>query len=227
MFAFMTLLDFFKVLGEFSTFAAAIPLGVGAYNFRRLEPARRGVWGLCLAALLAEQVARYYWKQNLPNVWTYHLLAPVLAVGWASIYRLWFAPKISPRLILGVGVLFLPYAVINGILWQSPLDSAFNSNVTVALAAMMVFFGVLYFYLQFNEPHASPLKGNFRFWINGGNLLYYSGSLFLFVIVQYLDNNSRFTSQVFILNAGFNITYMILLAVALWMPPLSPNQKAW
>ncbi|MEL6533781.1 MAG: hypothetical protein AAFQ98_00145 [Bacteroidota bacterium] len=216
------MVNLFLILGEVSTFAALLPILAGIKSWGYHGPTRRAVWLICVTIFAAEQLARYYWLRKEPNLWVYHSLAPLLAVGWCWVYHQKLRPVLPSRVVLALGVLFIPLAIANALWWQLPAANAFNSNVTTPLSGMMVIFALIYFRLQFTSKPLAPIKGNYMLWINSANLLYWAGSLFLFVITQYLVQGDNIGTVAFVLNACFNLINMALLAIALWMKPPNP-----
>jgi len=207
-----------------SAFVPLVPFLAGLSRFTTHNATKRRLWLLVTVIFVAEQVAIWLWFQKTSNVWVFHFLAPLEALGWALVYQQQFKGRVWPKVVMAWGLLMVPFAVINAIWWQQPQNNEFNSHVIMVLAIGMVVIAVSFFMHQLTQPWLQPLKSYFMLWVTSANLLYFTGGLFYFISVQYIQVKGTAANWLFIVNALFNIMRMVIYAKALWMRPAAVKQ---
>lgn len=211
------------LLPHASSLAATLPLLIGMYRLRVLNRTQCLLWGICLSELVVEQLAKVLWHQQANNLWLYNLLLIIEPIVWGAIYNRQFTGRVLPKVARWWAVGFVLFVVVNGIWWQ-PFVTTLGLHAFTALVASMVAFALLYFAQQLKNKHMLPFSSNYMLWVNSGNLLYYTGSLFYFIVLNFIKSNSPEGQLVFTMNALFNITRMALYAKALWMQPVAPSR---
>lgn len=120
--------------------------------------------------------------------------------------------KISLVVVYGLYVLFYS---INVILFQSFFE--FNTNSIVVSSLILIFLSTNYLYRLLSELPTVYVHKLPMLWLTFAVLIYYAGTLFLFLANNYLvrvlgDSHS----MIWILHNILNISKNILFAVALW-----------
>jgi hypothetical protein len=111
---------------------------------------------------------------------------------------------------LGLVVVMIIYNSI----FIEPLDE-FNSNAKGLTQAIIISYAIIYF---FNRISIDLIKNNLILnRINAAIILYYSGSLFIFVFAKFLMENSLLINEYFWeFNALLYLTFQILILIATW-----------
>ena len=152
------------------------------------------------------------------NLWIYHFYTPITFIFMGLVYSRVLKPVIKVRLIyLGI-LLFVIFAVINSLFIQDL--SEFNSNTVRLSSIFYIVFSILYFFRLLKFPMNISLSKVPMFWLNTGVLVYYSGTLILFLVVDSVisDESDLFIAS-WILNALFNIVLLGFYSVALCLKP--------
>ena len=128
------------------------------------------------------------------------------------------------RIILLVGsVLFYVFAVIY---YLSVEDNSFDSLTASIEAILIVTYSIFYLFDQMNKPQVIFIYQEPNFWFVVAFIIYFSGTLFLFIQASNLDREIR--DNFWKINLFLNITKNILFAIAFSTKksnklPLSPE----
>ncbi|WP_103864391.1 hypothetical protein [Aquimarina sp. I32.4] len=211
-------IDFFKILGNLSSFIVIIPLLLSITKFKSLNTIQIRLLHLLILVFIVESISNILWRKKINNLPVYHFFTVIQFLLIINIYREVLSYIYSKSFFIIIGIGFIIFAIINTVFLQNLYT--FNSNATTVLGVLVVFFSLSYFYVLLKEAKYSPLENNPMFWINSGFLIYFSSSLILFYI-----NNSMFKGSteasylVWGLHAVVNIVLMIFYTVAIAVKP--------
>lgn len=111
--------------------------------------------------------------------------------------------------------IFFIYAVINYFFLQTP--GYFNSNTSYAGALIMLLLALFYLFRLFRELPVERVQDLPMLWISFAVLIYFGGTLFLFLFNNYLIANEPGTHRViWILHNMLNVAKNVFLSIALW-----------
>ena len=120
-------------------------------------------------------------------------------------------------LVLSVAF-FLLLDIIFSIIFKS--IKAFDAYSTGIECILMIFISLCYFYSIFKELRIVRLERDPSFWINSGVLLYFAGTLFLFLCADILLNSNKETYvKYWGINLIINIIFSVFLAIGIWITP--------
>ena len=211
------MLEYLKQLvfevGPYATLPAIL---LGLVKFRVLPTALRIVVIHLLIAGLVDLAATILWNNKINNLFLLHIytIEECGMILWFYSYVL--SDAMSRRNFLYVFIGFAVLSAANSAFVQ-PLTR--NNTYARSLEAMIVIIcAVMYFYRMLSE---SKLKSPARtpyFWINTGFLIYFSGSLVLFTLSNYIrgPQYKQLRIDVWTLHALFAIIMYALIAVGLW-----------
>jgi len=152
---------------------------------------------------------------NINDLFLSHLdtLVQVLLLGMVYYCILKISNFRKPVIFLTICLSL--FVVINAIVIQG-IDH-FNSYSRITGSAFLIILPLLYFYELFTRVTIISIEKDFMFWISIAIFVYFSGTLFLFILFQ--NNNFGLTkeinSQIWIVNSFLNILQNILFGIAI------------
>lgn len=149
-------------------------------------------------------ILSYAGRNNLPLL---HLLTLAELLLLAQLFSHLVQRK-QARLVQYTGWVSAGLCVVNSMFVQ-PLTS-FNSYGRGLLAAVLIFYSVL-FLIAFPRQRQSPGS----LYLVAGSLIYYSGSLFLFLFSNFLEPGSLLSTLIWNVNAGLTIVLYIFLSIGM------------
>jgi len=197
-----------------------IPLLIGVIKVHRLNYEQKLVLVIVLIALVNELLATYLRMRGVNNLWVYHLFVPCTFLVILRIYKKVFEQVISRWVFNATSISFLLFAAFNSLFIQ-PLD-VFNSNTITVSSVLYILLSITYFHQLLRNTAHLALERTPMFWLNTGVLIYYSGTLLLYVLVNYvagLGETAKVSISLWALNIVFNIILNIFYALALWVSP--------
>jgi hypothetical protein len=88
----------------------------------------------------------------------------------------------------------------------------FDFWVALMNTVIVVFYAILFFYEQINEPQPMILYQSYKFWIAVGCIIYLSGTLFLFLYTS--DLKDKQTSSLWFINIAFEVVKNVCFSIA-------------
>jgi hypothetical protein len=189
---------------------------IGLIRFRKLNGKQRLLLCLLAASLLSELISRGLWSYKMNNFPVFHIYSIFEFFFLASIYRMAFnRVKFDKIINLFIG-LFICFAILNTLVWQSIFT--LNSNVLATSSLIFILCSLGYFYNLFREINTEHLERDSMFWINVAVLIYFSSSFVLFIFRNLLIFEAfEKTMSIWVVNLVFNFLYYLFFGVALWM----------
>jgi hypothetical protein len=110
---------------------------------------------------------------------------------------------------------FFVYAIVNYFFLQTP--GYFNSNTSYAGALIMLLLALFYLFRLFRELPVERVQDLPMLWISFAVLIYFGGTLFLFLFNNYLITNEPGTHRIiWVLHNMLNVAKNVFLSIALW-----------
>ncbi|GGD80598.1 hypothetical protein GCM10011514_50890 [Emticicia aquatilis] len=203
------LLDYVQYVLIFSITIALI-------RYKYLTNELKFIWYFLLLGAFSEISTRslsyYYPKLNtLPGLHLYTILE-FLFIGlfYHQFFGNFFNRKILPYIIIG----FILLALINAFYVQGIFN--FNTYASGLEGIIVIFLSLLCFYkmlieLDTREPTKQPI-----FWINSGFLFYFAGSLFVFILSNFIMKDNYLLSLAWGMHAFLMLILHLFLGIGLW-----------
>ena len=177
--------NFFFSLSILST-TFSIGLGIWSlFRFPRLNPEQTLLARLIIFSALVELIAfplMYFGQNNLPLL---HLFTVIEFFFLAKIYQLVLKEEIpNPIFKYGIGLFVLmaiTYAFFINSIWKH------NDLIRAVQGTVMIVLSMLFFYYTLKKSELKYLERQPMFWINTGNLIYFSTALSIFLFSNYGD----------------------------------------
>lgn len=219
-----------KQLVENSTFISslsiAIPLIVALVRFRQLSHAQKLLSYLVMTSALTEIIANILWYQQLRNLEVYNIYALINFNLLAIILRNQLHLKWQKPLKIFL-ICFNGYFIIDALFFKdlNHWEYNFNSNLTTSASIILVTLALVYFHKLLKEIKYQKLEKNPHFWISSGIIMYYSGTLILFLLGNQVNDPeySYYYELHFAawgLNSFFNLILNSAYTIALWVSPI-------
>jgi hypothetical protein len=202
-------------IGYVVPFSGIIPLGIGLYKFRRLEPGLRIITCYLLLSVSCSVAGTLLASQNMNNMPVVHVYTflelIVLSAFYLSIFR---------RSLLRYLIIFLSPALLIFLVMDTLLPGKiyhFNNNGKSLEALLIILCAVAYFISALDHTDNKAVKSNPSLaYINAGLLLYFSSSLILFIINTIDARYISISIVVWDMHASFLLLMFILFSRALW-----------
>lgn len=201
-----------------STYSVALPLVVGLLRLKRLQIIQRYVLALIIFSILVELAAvllgRLLHLRNLPLL---HVFSVVQFTLLWLIFAQRLIPPFSKKLFGGILGIFWIFAIVCAI-W---IDGIFNFNAHARSfgAILIIVFCLSYFYQRLRKLDLENLETDPLFWVATGSLIYFSGSLILFIISNYILANESMSFSMWGVHGIFNTFNNLFFMIALWVQP--------
>ncbi len=169
--------------------------------------------------LVTEFLASWASKQHINNMPLLHLYTMLEFVAFSLFYRVLFK-EVSwlQKYFWHWVIAFTTLLVINSAFIESIYK--FNSNAKTIIQIILIAYAVSYFFRAYGKADFSKPLPFALAMVNAGVVLYYSGSLFVFMFSKFLNDPVRGISldaQVgfWLLNSLLFFTFQVLILIAL------------
>jgi hypothetical protein len=199
------------LLAYVSTFSALIPVIAGLNVGKKFEPGTKLIVWLAVVGFIADCVSFFFAHLSI-NSWpeiNLFLLVQVVFLFLILSYR-------SSNLVLKIAFgSCITWGVVNFLFFQGP--TRFNSYTSYACGILMITMSLHILYTLVKDNSAERMQTLPIFWICFGTLIYYGGTLFLFLFTNYMVLHLPNTYPiVWMLHNLLNITKNVFLFLALW-----------
>lgn len=164
---------------------------------------------------ILSRIMAIIYKTNLPTLHLYTTLEFCL-IAW--FYHIFFDGFFNRKTVPILILVFVGFAIINIIFIQSLFE--FNTYPRGLESLLITGLAILAFYKMLQELEYTRLDKSPIFWINSAFLIYFAGSLFLFLMGNLLLSKDRQLSLIAWTIHAFLFGFMhIFIAVGLWHSP--------
>lgn len=214
----LALVAFSKLLNIVGLLTYLVPLGVGLRRWRRLQPAYRPLVGFVLVpgtllnGLLSE-FGRYVQHNNIAYL-QLALLGETLFLSWAY-YNSFRSVAARRLLVLALGIFLGIYAFEMLYLNDVPnFNHIVYSHITQSI--LLVGAAVVYFEQTLRELRNIDLSQDSMFMVSVGSMLYYAGTLMVFVLEGQLQDQPDTIWIIYIIQSVMLMVFNGFLTLALW-----------
>lgn len=200
---------------------AVVCLGISVvlclFNFKRLGiPLQRLCYFLmlnfCVEILARIFVFAFTGINNLPLLHLY-TLGEFLLLSWfykSLLNRPLAFQQHYWKLILGAGICI----ILNSLFLQSIYE--FNTIAKTFVQIVIISYAVLYFYHLSENQLSPPTVAKSLRLVNSAIIVYYSGSLFIFMCSQVSFENLKLYKFFWLFNAVLNLIFQLLILWGIW-----------
>ena len=200
-----------------------LPLGLGIWRWPRLiAPLRLLVASLVVTelTLLLSSLVLLCRPTLIHGLWNTYTVVQTLF--FLRFYYLTLTGRRARWLPL-IAAVFVVFALVDG-LYLEGLHQV-SSYTHVAQSALLIGLALLYFEQLLNELHVARLEQDPLFLVSTAVVLYFSGTVLVFVFINKLSGPSDYASTqvMHTLDAMVNLIKYLLFALALWYAGRAPQ----
>jgi hypothetical protein len=205
-----------QIVFEVASYAVGPPLLLAIWKFRILPAAGRIIGIHLLFAGLTALIAELMWYYRTNNLFLLHIYTVEECGMILWFYSHVFRGFINQKVFLYTFISFFVFAVINSILFQSLKQN--NTHSRSIEATVIIACTIAYFYKMLSETKVEKPEQSPYFWFNTGFLIYFSASLLLFTLSNYIrgDQYKQLRHDIWTLHAFFSIVMYLFIAIGLW-----------
>ncbi len=164
-------------------------------------------------SLLNEFICFWFFSRTA-NSYVYNVFTFVEGLSIIVIYKNIIQSEKNGLYFLALIVFFSLCFAVSGLLGQLSKHSPFLLTVETVIVIAL---SITYFFRLINNVLIPKLTDYYLFWLNTSFLIYFCGSLFIFIFENFiLYNQDKNMRNLWILHNFFNIVYNILLAKSIY-----------
>lgn len=202
-------------MGNLAILCLSITILVFLKNYTTLKTPFKRLFYFLIWNLLIELLARIFTKAGMNNLPLLHIytLGEFLLFSWfyksLLIKPAFFRKKYTLIILIGSAFIILYSLFFRELGSYNPLSKTF---VQIAI----ITYAILYFYnIIENHTHSPHIEKSLRLF-NSAILIYYSGSLFIFMCSQAIDGFPEWIKIFWTFNAVLNLIFQLLIFLGIW-----------
>ena len=195
-----------------------VPLLIGiSTNRRRDSYVKILIIGLLISAFTDYINLLFFRRNHLPTAILFHIYTVLEFCVLALLYKQLFHKERIKKSINIIILLFFVFKILDITFFTSIQES--DTLAMTLESVVMITFGILYFDQVLREMVIPNLEKYPVFWINSGILIYFSGSLFLFLFSDFIFSFSNQISYwiFWSIHSLLTITKYTLFSIGLWL----------
>lgn len=221
----MAYLRYFEkyTLACMAVFMIALPLVLCLYKYRHLDKAFHLLLillsldffvGLSMFHLAAHRTNNI-WVQNLYVLFRYSLTS--------GMFYYYYRSEKLKRLVLFSIVVFIPFSLLDIFLSNNNLSDLHNHLTgkysQVVESILLIFWVLAYFYELIKYLNISNILGFPFFWVCAGIMIFYSGNIFYFPFLYYINRweNDLKLGFMEVIPYAFEIISLLLFSIGIWL----------
>ena len=200
-----------------SQYSSLLPLLLGIVFFKQISSTLRQLSVLFFCTVVLEILAVWFIKNTTDenNLFLFHLHTLIETSILVLVYVKIFNTSFKKNLAKTLYILFLIFSILSIIYWE-PLD-VFPSYQRYTEGIIIILFCLLYFNQIFQELTIQRLERFAYFWLNSALLIYFSGTLFLFISYETIRTNTTENVQYYIIvHSSLNILLNLAYSATIW-----------
>lgn len=200
------------ILSKISAYSVILPLLVGAITFKKLSPTLRKLWVLVILYAAHESIALLLSAERINNMPVFHSHTWIETSFVTWIYADLLKGRMRTIMWVLFG-LFLGFSLVNSVFLESIWE--FNSKQRYIAGIVLIIYTMMYFVEMLRSLNEERIERHMYFWMNGAYLIYFAGTLFLFIMTKEILSTE--SNSFWDLHSILNILLNLGLAVTLWM----------
>lgn len=195
--------------------AVLVPLTVTAIRYKRLSPPIRLIGLYVLLSAITNVVANYMAVHRMNNLNVINVYNILETLVFTEFYVRIFGKGSIIRYLRITQVAFLLLAFAD-MLWLQK-TGLYNTYTKSVEAIIIMAYAIYYFAQELEQVGTKQRSSKAVTYINGGLLLYFSGSLILFILTGLLRGTRAYHDLNWAVHATLLLALYLLIAVVIWM----------
>ena len=167
---------------------------------------------------ITEIFSKLLFRLHIENLFLLHIYTLLEFITWSLFFRQLFLNKKWVQKIFFWFMGCVSILIIANTLFLEPING-FNSNAKTLVQLILIGYAIFYFFNAFGKIDLRQNLARATSIINFAVIIYYSGSLFIFMVSKLLaDQNVADNHQYgyWAINAMLNLIFQILILIGLW-----------
>lgn len=201
----------------FSSFLILLPTLLGIILFKKLQQHFQVLTIYLLIFSLVETISYILASKGIYTLFLMHVFLPLELALLSWVFKVYMENKIFHRFILFGIIGFTVLSILNTVFLQ-PLDT-FASNTRYLESMLIILLSLTYFYQIFTELKVEKLWEEGMFWFSTGLLIYYAGTMILYLSSNYLMKSVDMKLFAFFFHLVQSICHFLmysLFTLAIW-----------
>lgn len=202
----------YLILAYSSVLSSFIPLILGIVEYKKIQKTLKILSVFCLVTCIIELVSAYLGYNKINTMFMLHLFTPI-----EFIFIIWVMKSLKSRsfneldFLLAILILFITFCIADSVYIES--IKHFNSIGRGIEGIILICLCVFFFYSIFTSSESVDLLTYPYFWLFAGWLIYFSGTLFLFIYSYQGGLNATFS----VIHSVLNIFLNLIFTYTLWL----------
>ncbi|HET6991513.1 MAG TPA: hypothetical protein VFJ43_09330 [Bacteroidia bacterium] len=206
--------SWYLLLANISACFVVIPLCIGFARRSYFKIGEKVLLLLMVISTLVEITSFFIRDRHANNLYVYDIytvfefvLLSVFFINVIEERRLIFSIKILIAFFFGIAALNF---FLNGY-------TSMDNFSTATESILFILYSTAFFYLLLRNPVSVNVLATPLFWLNTAILIYFSGSLFLFIFSNYLELHSpKIYFELWGIHSILNILFYSLISIGFW-----------
>lgn len=203
------------VFCEISAYTVGIPILLSFFYYKGYNRNIRVLFYYLYISLILDVVTIILAHYKINNSINSHLdtLAQILFLGVLYFYTLKVQTLRKPT--ISITIILVLFTILNGIFIQG--FDHFNSYSRTAVNMFLIVLPLFYFYELLRMEKIVKIEKEFMFWVSVGTLIYYAGTLFVFILClnPEIGLSKEISNQIWVVNSVLTILQNILFGGAI------------
>ena len=219
------LLKFQEILSDAAIGILVISIILCLIRFNRLTFLFKILFAFLILNLFTEIAADYFWNRKMNNLPLLHVYTFCEFILFSWFYKIVLNENRWMQKYFWHFIFFVSILVIaNSIFLQSIYG--FNSYAKSLVQLILISYAVIYIYSFSLKLESINQQTHAIRRINAAVLIYYSSSLFIFLFSNmFLINDIKIHKGFWVVNAGLNLIFQILILIAIWKVVFKPTKS--
>ncbi|MCI0751414.1 MAG: hypothetical protein L0Y35_06215 [Flammeovirgaceae bacterium] len=204
-------MDVTILFAHISSSSSIIPIILGLVQYRRTTPDLKLISWLVITSATADVISLMLILNGF-NTWP---IANIFVIGQFVLLFFVFDHHLKKQYLKTVFVILVCFALLNYLFIQTA--NSFNTYTSYITGIFLILLAIAYLYRLMSNLVVEKIYNLPMLWIAFGTLVYFSGTLFLFLFNNYLIEHQPGNHQyMWILHNVLNIIKNGFLAIGLW-----------
>ena len=206
------------ILRLISSWIGLLPLIIGLFYIKKLNPPIKVIWVYCLLSVISERIIFFLWKHHVNNMPFFHVFTVLEFLLFYLFFKLELGDSFDKIYVKVIAIAFPLFCIVNGVFFQNILE--INTNTRPLEAAILIFFTGRGMILSLAPNMIPKFVFSYFVWVCGALLIYFSGSFLLFILTKSLNNSNLSAYKIgWSFHAVLNIIFYCFLSIAIWKHP--------
>lgn len=208
-------ISFELVASYIGPISSALAIGFFLFRIKTLDLPAKVLFCLTILSFLTDCITSVLAGYKMNNLMVMHVYTVLELFFYCFFYSLLFKSTSSKYYLLVLSLVLLAAELVDAF-YISKL-SRINSIASYCEALAFMVVSLLFFYSMIKNLPQKNILNYPLFWFNSGILIYFSGNLFLYLFISFVNpQDSRFLGDLWNINSFLYFAYNLFLIAGAW-----------